>query len=117
MPILGSSDSHACFGDALEPGNFTIVFAEELTVEAIKNAILKGFTIAGNANKLYGDYRLVKFGYFLLRNFYPEHNRMRNLLGARMLRYASGRTGADSELASALKDIRPSEMYPALKYI
>ena len=65
MPILGSSDAHGCFGGGLEPGFYTIVLAKDMTVESIKDAVKKGHTIAGDKNKLVGDYRLVKYGYFL----------------------------------------------------
>lgn len=115
MPILGNSDAHACFGDKLEPGNYTVVFAEEMTPEAIKNAIRAGMTIAGNENKLYGEYRLVKYGYFLQRQYFPGHRAMRDQLGARMLRYASARNGADSAEAKALTQFRPTEIFPKMR--
>lgn len=115
MPVLGDSDSHNCFGGRLEPGNYTIVFARELTAVGIKEAVRKGLAIAGNENKLYGDYRLVKYGYFLLQNYYPEHDRLREQLGSRMLRLASSGLGADSELGTVLADPRPSELFKAVK--
>lgn len=115
MPILGNSDAHGCFGDALEPGNYTIVFADELDVDSIKRAIREGNTVAGNENKLYGSYRLVKYGYFLLKNFYPKHDRQRDQLGAKMLRLASSRLGADSEIGRNLQSPRPSELFAPLR--
>lgn len=116
MPILGSSDAHACFGGRLEPGNFTIVFADGLDAQSVKQAIRKGMTVAGNGNKLYGNYRLVKYGYFLLRNFYPEHARLREQLGSSMLRLASSMQGPDSEMAKSLAAPRPSEIFEPLRY-
>ena len=116
MPILGSSDAHGLFGDALEPGNFTIVFASGLDVEPVKESIKAGYTVAGNANKLYGEYRLVKYAYFLMRSFYAEHDRQRNQLGARMLRLASSRLGPESDIAKSLAEPRPSEMFAALRW-
>ena len=117
MPILGSSDAHGCFGGRLEPGNFTIVFADALDVDSIKNAIRAGKTVAGNENKLYGDYRLVKYGYFLLRNYYPEHMKLRDGLGTWMMRLASSMQGADSEIAKKLQSPRPSETFAARRCI
>lgn len=116
MPILGSSDSHGCFSEKLIPGNFTIVFAEKLNADDVKKAIRGAYTVAGNENKLYGEYRLVKYAYFLLRNYYDHHAAMRNQLGARMLRLASSRLGADSEIGKTLAEIRPSEVFPRLRY-
>lgn len=115
MPILGNSDAHGCFGDKLEPGNYTVVFAEAMTPEAIKAAIRAGRTIAGNENKLYGEYRFVKYGYFLQRQYFPQHKAMRDALGAKMLRYASARNGADSAEAKALIQPRPTEIFPNLR--
>lgn len=116
MPIVGSSDSHACFGEKLEPGNFTIVFADELDAQSVKAAIRSGMAVAGNENKLYGEYRLVKYGYFLLRNYYPEHAAQRNRLGARMIRYASSRDEATENIIEVLKSPRPSELFAPLRY-
>jgi len=116
MPILGSSDAHRCFGGKLEPGNFTIVFADALDAESIKAAMRAGRTVAGNANKLYGSYRLVKYGYFLLRNYYPVHSEQRSVLGAQMLRLASSRLGPDSDMAKKLTSPRPSENFSPLRY-
>lgn len=112
MPIVGSSDSHACFGGTLEPGNFTIVFADALTCDAIKASIRSGLTVAGNANRFYGDYRLVKYAYFLQRNYLPAHKQKRNTLGARMIRMTSSNGNSNDDL----KTLRPSEDFAPLRY-
>lgn len=112
MPILGNSDAHACFGDKLEPGNYTIIFADALTANALKDSICNGMTVAGNEKKLYGEYRLVKYAYFLMRNFYPEHSGQRDLLGAQMLRYASSMGEAECDLVS----VKPSELFATRRY-
>jgi len=113
MPILGNSDAHGCFGEALEPGNYTIVFADALETEAVKTAIRTGFSVAADANRFYGDYRLVKYAYFLQRNYFPEHKRKRNFLGGQMARLASGREISDTVV---LAEIRPSEDFAPLRY-
>lgn len=114
MPIVGSSDAHGCFGTKLEPGNFTIVFAEDLSVDSLKKSIRAAKTVAGNANKLYGDYRLVKYAYFLIENYYPAHDAQRSKLSNDMLRFAS--SGKDSEFGTRLAAIRPSEMFAPLRW-
>jgi len=113
MPIVGSSDSHACFGEALEPGNFTIVFADTLTSDAIKASIRSGLAVAGNDNRFYGDYRLLKYAYFLQRNYLPKHKQKRNALGAHMIRTASSQGTVIDE---QLRTIRPSEDFAPLRY-
>lgn len=118
MPVLGNSDAHSCFaaGGKLEPGNFTIVFAEALETEAIKTAIRSGFSVAADANKFYGDYRFVKYAYFLQRNYFPEHKTKRFALGASMLRMASSRAEADSDMGQALKGVSITQEFLKLRY-
>jgi len=111
MPILGNSDAHGCFGGGLEPGNYTIVFADSLCTDAIKASILAGFTVAADANRFYGEYRLVKYAYFLQRNYLPEHKRKREALGAWMLRMASS-----SGAVTIQTDVRPSIGFEPLRY-
>ena len=116
MPVLGSSDCHNTFGRRLEPGNFTVVFAEELSTPGIKDAVRGGYAVAGCKNLLYGDYRLVKYGYFLNRNFFPAHDQQRYILGAGMLRYASSLSEPDSEMGRELAEPRPSGLFGPMRY-
>ena len=116
MPIVGNSDAHGVARDALEPGAFTISFARELSVEAIKDAIRTGYAVGGHDNCLFGDYRLVKYAYFLLRNFYPAHDAERVKLGTAMQRYASAQDVTNETLRAALVTPRPSEMFGQRRY-
>lgn len=118
MPILGSSDAHRCFGEneSLEPINYTIAFASSLEAESIKDAVRAGMTVAGYRNKLYGDYRLVKYGYFLLKNYYPEHDSMRRSLGCDMLRMASSGNNKNEDYLREFKRKRPSELFDKIRY-
>ena len=116
MPILGNSDSHACFGGGLEPGNFTVVFADALEEEAIKNSVRNGCCVAGNENKFYGEYRLVKYAYFLQKNYFPKHRSQRAQLGAWMLRMASSGGTVNTGTDEKRKANRPSERFATLRY-
>lgn len=116
FPQGAHNHNAGCSKNGKEPGNFTIVFAEELVVDAIKDAIRGAKTVAGNENKLYGDYRLVKYAYFLLENYYPAHDEKRGKLGAEMLRYASDSAGKDSKFIERLAAPRPSEMFAPLRW-
>lgn len=115
MPVVGNSDAHGCFGGGLEPGNYTVVFADALEEEAIKDAVRSGCCVAGNEGKLYGDYRLVKYAYFLHKNFYPKHFKKRFALGAWMLRMASSGGTVNAASDEKNKILRPSEMFAALR--
>ena len=116
MPVVGNSDSHACFGGGLEPGNFTVVFAEALEDEAIKNAVRNGCCVAGNENKFYGEYRLVKYAYFLQKNYFAKHRSQRAQLGAWMLRMASSGGTVNTVTDEKRKANRPSERFATLRY-
>lgn len=116
MPVLGNSDSHGCFGGGLEPGNYTIVFADSLEEEAIKNAIRQGCCVACDANKFYGDYRLVKYAYFLQKNYFPKHRSQRSQVGAWMLRMASSGGTVNTATDEKRKAVRPSDRFPTLRY-
>lgn len=112
MPILGNSDAHGCFSSKLEPGNYTIVFADGLDCDSIKAAIRTGHTVAVDKNRIYGDHRLVKYAYFLQRNYYPAHKQQRTVLGGRMLRLASSGKAAQDVLDA----IRPSQVFLPRRY-
>lgn len=116
MPVLGSSDAHGCFGSALEPGNFTIVFAKALDCQSIKDAIRAGLTVAADANRFYGDYRLVKYAYFLQRNYFPEHKKSRNALGAHMLRMASCKDNNNQQILENIQHLAPTQAFATLRY-
>ena len=103
-------------GGGLEPGNFTIVFADALEDEAIKTAVRSGCCVAGCENKLYGDYRLVKYAYFLHKNYFPKHYKKRAALGAWMLRMASSGGTVNAASDEKNKIICPSDRFPALRY-
>ena len=116
MPVVGNSDAHCCFGAGLEPGNFTVVFAEALEEDAIKNAVRSGCCVAGNENKFYGDYRLVKYTYFLQKNYFPKHRTQRSNLGAWMVRMASSGGTVNAASDEKQRVLRPSERFATLRY-
>ena len=115
MPIVGSSDAHSAENHRMMLGNYTIVFAEGLSVDCIRESIRQGRAVGGYDNKLFGDYRLLKYAYFLQRRYYAEHDRLRQQLSTAMLRYASAQPGVDSEMAQKLKEVRPSELFATLR--
>lgn len=116
MPVVGNSDAHCCFGAGLEPGNFTVVFAQGLEEEAIKDAIRSGCCVAGNENKFYGEYRLVKYAYFLQKNYFPKHSGQRSQLGAWMIRMASSGGTVNAPSDEKQRVLRPSERFATLRY-
>ena len=80
------------------------------------SVIRGGKTVAGNENKLYGDYRLVKYAYFLQKNYFAKHRSQRAQLGAWMLRMASSGGTVNAASDEKRKVIRPSERFATLRY-
>lgn len=92
IPVVGNSDSHNNAHLSLGT-KFTVVFAENNSLEALQTAIRKGNCVAvmnpfdnGSAPKILGSFRLVKYAHFLIRNFYPEHDELCSAEGRNMLR-------------------------------
>lgn len=81
IPIVGVSDTHGCDGEIYFDWYYTIAFSKSNKFEDIKNAIMDFKTVAvmwlPNENPhVYGSYRLVKFAHFLLREYFPYHNKL-----------------------------------------
>jgi len=88
IPVVGDTDSHNC--QASIGHNGTIVFAKSCEFEDIVAAVRKGHSIAGEFihgefPHLFGDFRLVMFAHFLLREYFPEHDEICEAEGALML--------------------------------
>ena len=91
LPVVGNSDSHND-ADLTLGTKFTVVFAENTSLEALQEAIKKGncaavttFDSPGIAPHVSGSFRLVRYVHFLLRNFYPEHDELCKAEGILML--------------------------------
>ena len=77
LPIVGSTDCHSTFGTEFNIAS-TIVFAKN---DDIIGAISESYTAAvltlpGENPQVVGDYRLVRYAYFLLNNYFPIHNEL-----------------------------------------
>ncbi len=94
IPVAGVSDSHNCDGE-LAGWYYTIVFAKELGFESIAEAIRTNSCVAvhdipGTYPLVVGPFRLTRLAYFLLREFYPEHNELCRIEGEIMRRAIAG---------------------------
>lgn len=91
ISAVGVSDSHGCEND-LFSWYYTIVFADKLEFDSLAAAIRDCRSVA--VHKLpeenpvvAGDFRLTKYTYYLLREFYPRHNEICRLEGEIMCSY------------------------------
>ena len=94
IPVAGVSDSHGSDGD-LAGWYYTIVFAKQLAFESIAEAIRSNNCVAvhdipGTYPLVVGPFRLTRLAYFLLREFYPEHDELCRIEGEIMRRGLAG---------------------------
>lgn len=106
-PVVGSTDSH---GSTEHNKNgfvcSTIVFAKENSRTGLIEAIKEKYSVAvdtiSQEYRLVGDFRLMKYGSFLIENYFPLHDLACNAEGYYMNRYANGDDRARAVL-SAMK--------------
>lgn len=102
-PIVGSTDSH---GSTEHNRNAllcsTIVFAPENSREALIDSIKAKYSVAvdtiSTEYRLVGDFRLIKYGSFLMENYFPLHDLACRAEGYYMKQYATGDSRAEAIL-------------------
>jgi predicted metal-dependent phosphoesterase TrpH len=116
-PIVGSTDSHGSTehnrnGDICS----TIVFAKANERVALIDAIKEKFSVAvdtiSREYRLVGDFRLIKYGSFLMENYFPLHDLACEAEGYYMNRYIAG----DSRAHAILKAMKGQQKDMMEKY-
>ncbi len=112
IPVAGVSDAHTCNG-SLFSWYYTIVFSEQLTFDAIAEAIRSDRSIAvhalpGEHPIVAGPYRLCKYTYFLLREYFPNHDELCRVEGEILLRYLAGDEPQAKDLLKMRKGTVPA---------
>lgn len=108
FPIVGSTDTH---GSTEHNRNglicSTIVFAPENTREALISSVRDYYSVAvdtiSEEYRLVGSLRLQKYAGFLMKHFYPLHDRVCAIDGAFLRRYVTGDADVIKQL-DAVKD-------------
>ena len=104
-PIVGSTDSHSSVHNDGALIASTIVFAPENTREGIVYSIKDMYSVAvdtiSTEHRLVGETRFIRYGDFLLREFFPLHDELVYEEGRAMRDYACG----DEAAADILKAI------------
>ena len=102
-PIVGSTDSHNSYESS--PGSLicsTIIFAPENERKALIASVKDFYSVAVDTIspefRLVGENRLVRYGCFLLKNYFPIHDAACAEEGRLMKLYA---TGTEDEKAEA----------------
>jgi hypothetical protein len=85
LPIIGITDTHSTnrskkFGNPIFGKNYTIVFSDQNDEESIIDSIRKKRSVAvdGTMGKIIcnGQLRYVKYAYFLIKHYFPVHDRL-----------------------------------------
>ena len=100
-PIVGSSDSHCSLNDATLVAK-TIVFSSANERTALIQSVKDYYSVAVDCLVkdigLVGDLRLVRYGGFLLRNYFPLHDVLCAEEGRAMLDHMAGRENGKPDL-------------------
>lgn len=93
-PIVGSTDSHSCVHNDEGFVASTIVFSPENTREGIISSVKDFYSVAVDSIskelRLVGETRFVRYGCFLLREFFPLHDELVFEEGRLMKDYVCG---------------------------
>lgn len=115
-PVVGSTDSH---GSTEHNRNAlicsTIVFAPENTTRALIDSIKSKYSVAvdtiSSEYRLVGDFRFLKYGSFLMENWYPLHDLACRSEGYYLKKYVNNDTSVNAEaVLSAMKGQIPAMM-------
>lgn len=107
-PVVGSTDSHCCYeyNDKAYICS-TIVFSKEnertALIDSIKNFYSVAVDTISKEFRLVGDMRLVRYGCFLLNNYFPFHDELCFEEGRLLAQYANG---TDEEKEEAIKTLK-----------
>jgi hypothetical protein len=95
IPIVGASDSHGTEDAMWFKWMYTVVFSKNMELESIKDSVKDCFSTAiehypGEAFRIYGPYRLVKYTDFLMNEYFPLHDMLCFEEGRLMKEYICG---------------------------
>lgn len=101
-PVVGSTDSHSCVHNRNALIASTIVFAPENERKALIDSIKDFYSVAVDSIstelRLVGETRFIRYGSFLLREFFPLHDELVFEEGRAMKDYACGDADAKKVL-------------------
>ncbi len=102
-PIVGSTDSHGSVHNDNKLVAKTIVFAEKNTREDLIASIKDFYSVAIDTigvDKFIGEFRLIKYACFLMKNYFPLHDELCFEEGRALKAYVCGDKNAKKVLKS-----------------
>ena len=113
VPVVGSTDSHSSVAEHNRNALIcsTIVFAKENTREGLIEAIKDKYSVAvdtiSTEYRLVGDFRWIRYGCFLMENYFPIHDEVCRCEGYYLRRHFMGDAQATAVL-QAMKGQLPA---------
>jgi len=109
-PVVGSTDSHNSYESSRNSLICsTIIFAKENERTSLISAVKDFYSVAvdtiSREFRLVGENRLVRYGCFLLKNYFPIHDELCAEEGRLMKQYVTGTEAEKEEAAALLKAI------------
>lgn len=107
IPIVGSTDSHTVLADKHIKYS-TLAFAKN---DEILKSISEHYSVAVEAVpnesvRAYGKLRLVMYTHFLIKNYFPTHDRLCSVSGELMLAYVHGEKELKEDILRAEERIK-----------
>lgn len=104
IPVVGVSDAHGCDRD-LFGWYYTLVLAKSVEFGDLSRGIRELNSVAveavpGEFPRLIGTFRQVRYGYFLMREFFPMHDKLCREEGEMILASLAGDPTAKGRLAA-----------------
>lgn len=117
-PVVGATDSHNCAAEHNRNALIcsTIVFAKENERESLIDAIKNKYSVAVDTisaeYRLVGDFRWIRYGCFLMENYFPIHDEACRAEGYYLRRYFAG----DERAAEVLRAMKGQSAEMQRKY-
>lgn len=95
IPVVGSDDSHGSEDEDWFQWSYTIAFAEDRSLDALKDAVKNYYSVAvsnypNEHQRAFGNYRMVKYALFLLEEYFPVYYELCFEQGRAMKEYILG---------------------------
>lgn len=101
LPVLAGSDWHGQIGERMECA-FNVIFAESCDEKSLLEAIRmrRCAAVFGEESPVvFGDFRMVSYALFLLRNYYSQRDALCQQIGLLALCSLSGNSSFDGEIS------------------